>query len=65
MGELATPYNEPGAKIFTATSFDERHAPDTIIDGDDTTFWTTTGSYPQEFVVKLGAVSTTATRGDT
>ena len=45
------------AKIFTATSFDERHAPDTIIDGDDTTFWTTTGSYPQEFVVKLGAVS--------
>ena len=24
MSELATPYNEPGAKIFTATSFDER-----------------------------------------
>ena len=55
MGELAT---EPdGAKIYTATSFDERHPPSTIIDGDDTTFWTTTGSYPQEFVLKLGSVS--------
>ena len=46
-----------GAKISTATSFDERHPPSTIIDGDDTTFWTTTGAYPQEFVLKLGAVS--------
>ena len=32
MGELAFE-GVDGAKIFTATSFDERHAPDTIITG--------------------------------
>ena len=33
------------------------HAPESIIDGDTGSFWSTTGSYPQEFVLKLGTES--------
>lgn len=44
-----------GAEILTATSFDLSHPPDNILDGAINTFWSTTGSYPQEFVVKLGS----------
>lgn len=37
--------------IHYTTSFDTDHSPQCIVDGDETTFWTTTGLYPQEAVV--------------
>ena len=53
--DLANP--AAGGSILSATSFDMMHAPDSIIDGDPSSFWSTTGSYPQEFVLKLGTES--------
>ena len=53
--DLATP--AAGASILSATSYDMMHSPDSIIDGDGSSFWSTTGSYPQEFVLKLGTES--------
>jgi heat shock protein beta-11 len=40
-----------------ATSWDSSHPPDNVLDGDERTFWATTGMFPQEIVVTLGAVS--------
>jgi len=42
-----------GARVVAATCYDERHPPESVIDGDDSTFWVTTGLYPQEIVVAL------------
>mmetsp|Transcript_12780 Transcript_12780/g.18865 ORF Transcript_12780/g.18865 Transcript_12780/m.18865 type:complete len:140 (+) Transcript_12780:73-492(+) len=47
-----------GASILTASCYDERHLPEHIIDGDISTFWTTTGSFPQEIIVELAGLST-------
>lgn len=38
-----------------ATSWDGAHPPEHAIDGDDRTFWVTTGMFPQELVITLGA----------
>jgi len=38
-----------------ATCCDYRYPPDNAIDGDEGTFWATTGGFPQELVVDLGA----------
>jgi hypothetical protein len=44
---------ENGAQIVMATSVDERFPPENMLDGKDSTFWMTTGMFPQEFVVAL------------
>ncbi|XP_015975834.1 intraflagellar transport protein 25 homolog isoform X3 [Rousettus aegyptiacus] len=40
-----------GAEVILATSSDEKHPPENMIDGNLETFWTTTGMFPQEFIV--------------
>ncbi|XP_033623432.1 intraflagellar transport protein 25 homolog isoform X3 [Fukomys damarensis] len=40
-----------GAEVILATSSDEKHPPENIIDGNAETFWTTTGMFPQEFII--------------
>lgn len=37
--------------VHYATSMDEEHPPSNIVDSDDTTFWTSTGLFPQEVVL--------------
>jgi hypothetical protein len=54
--ELAT--DSLGAGIVSASSYDANHPPNAIIDGNSASFWVTTGSFPQEFVVQLGQAST-------
>lgn len=40
-----------GTEVILATSSDEKHPPENIIDGNPETFWTTTGMFPQEFII--------------
>nr|XP_056701182.1 intraflagellar transport protein 25 homolog isoform X2 [Euleptes europaea] len=40
-----------GADVILATSSDEKYPPENIIDGRTETFWTTTGLFPQEFII--------------
>ncbi|XP_053431206.1 intraflagellar transport protein 25 homolog [Nycticebus coucang] len=40
-----------GSEVILATSSDEKHPPESIIDGNPETFWTTTGMFPQEFII--------------
>eukprot|EP00743_Colponemidia_sp_Colp-15_P003468 GILK01003745.1.p1 GENE.GILK01003745.1~~GILK01003745.1.p1 ORF type:complete len:143 (-),score=11.31 GILK01003745.1:180-566(-) len=42
-------------QVIMATSFDERHPPESILDGRDSTFWVSTGLYPQELLVQFDA----------
>lgn len=42
-----------GAEVVLATSSDEKYPPENIIDGSSETFWTTTGMFPQEFVISF------------
>ncbi|CAL1526943.1 unnamed protein product [Lymnaea stagnalis] len=42
-----------GAHIALATSSDEKHPPENIIDGNAETFWSTTGMFPQEVVIRF------------
>ncbi|XP_048352331.1 intraflagellar transport protein 25 homolog isoform X1 [Sphaerodactylus townsendi] len=42
-----------GADVILATSNDEKYPPENIIDGRSETFWTTTGLFPQEFIISL------------
>lgn len=42
-----------GAQISLATSSDEKHQPENIIDGNPNTFWATTGLFPQELIVSF------------
>eukprot|EP00164_Ancoracysta_twista_P000081 GFYU01000115.1.p1 GENE.GFYU01000115.1~~GFYU01000115.1.p1 ORF type:complete len:139 (-),score=20.64 GFYU01000115.1:57-473(-) len=44
-----------GASIVMATSSDENHPAEHIINGNDEQFWVTTGMYPQEVIISLGA----------
>ena len=44
---------ESGAMVVMASCCDERFPPDNVIDGRDSTFWMTTGMFPQELVIKL------------
>ena len=46
-----------GAVIITASSYDFSHPPENVVDGDSKTFWFTTGCFPQELVLQLGAAS--------
>ncbi|XDB48416.1 hypothetical protein AB1E18_002000 [Capra hircus] len=40
-----------GTEVILATSSDEKHPPENMIDGNPETFWTTTGMFPQEFII--------------
>ncbi|RUS92110.1 hypothetical protein EGW08_000134 [Elysia chlorotica] len=42
-----------GAHIALATSSDEKHPPENMIDGKADTFWSTTGMFPQEVVIRF------------
>ncbi|XP_042322058.1 intraflagellar transport protein 25 homolog isoform X2 [Sceloporus undulatus] len=42
-----------GAEVVLATSSDEKYPPENITDGRSETFWTTTGMFPQEFIISL------------
>lgn len=42
-----------GTEVILATSSDEKHPPENIIDGQPDTFWTTTGMFPQEFMIRF------------
>eukprot|EP00039_Didymoeca_costata_P010517 m.141691 g.141691 ORF g.141691 m.141691 type:complete len:144 (-) comp14858_c0_seq4:2538-2969(-) len=40
-----------GAKVVFSTSYDPSHPPEAIIDGLESTYWMTTGSFPQEVII--------------
>lgn len=42
---------ESGAVVVGALSQDSRHLPSNMIDGNEKTFWVTTGMFPQEFII--------------
>ncbi|KAJ7332695.1 hypothetical protein JRQ81_014875 [Phrynocephalus forsythii] len=42
-----------GAEVILATSSDEKYPPENIVDGRSETFWTTTGMFPQEFIISF------------
>ena len=48
---LATP--ERGANVISASSYSKSHPPSAVIQKELSSFWMTTGSYPQEIVVQL------------
>ncbi|XP_077309416.1 intraflagellar transport protein 25 homolog [Lithobates pipiens] len=45
-----------GAVLALATSGDGGHPAQHIIDGKPDTFWTTTGMFPQEFIISLNTL---------
>ncbi|XP_061182129.1 intraflagellar transport protein 25 homolog [Saccostrea echinata] len=45
-----------GAQVVLATSSDGNHPPENIIDGDQETFWASTGLYPQEFIITFSSM---------
>jgi hypothetical protein len=44
---------ENGGLVVMASCSDERFPPENMLDGKDSTFWVTTGVFPQEFVLRL------------
>ncbi|XP_064625367.1 intraflagellar transport protein 25 homolog [Lineus longissimus] len=44
---------DAGAQVVLVTASDERFPPENIIDGKSDTFWSTTGMFPQEFVISF------------
>lgn len=42
-----------GTELVLATSGDEKHPPENIVDGNTETFWITTGMFPQEFILRF------------
>ncbi|KAG8199371.1 hypothetical protein JTE90_011831 [Oedothorax gibbosus] len=51
MIDLSSPLS--GAQVVMASSNDAKFPPQNILDGKSDTFWTTTGLYPQTFVLTL------------
>ena len=51
--DLASARN--GGEVYTASCHDARHPPSAIIEGDDSSFWQTTGGFPQEFILQLSS----------
>ena len=43
------------SEVISATSFDQRFSAQNIFDKDMSTFWVTTGLYPQEIMIDLKA----------
>ncbi|XP_076853752.1 intraflagellar transport protein 25 homolog isoform X1 [Brachyhypopomus gauderio] len=50
---INTALNSFGAQVVLATSSDENHPPENIIDGITETFWLSTGMFPQEFIIRF------------
>ena len=44
---------ENGGSIVMASCVDERYPPENMLDGKDSTYWMTTGMFPQEFVLAV------------
>ena len=42
-------------EVISATSFDQRFSAQDIFDSDTSTFWISTGLYPQELIIQLEA----------
>ncbi|XP_052448206.1 intraflagellar transport protein 25 homolog isoform X2 [Carassius gibelio] len=42
-----------GAQVVLATSSDENHPPENIVDGKTETFWISTGVFPQELMIRF------------
>mmetsp|Transcript_5569 Transcript_5569/g.15566 ORF Transcript_5569/g.15566 Transcript_5569/m.15566 type:complete len:140 (-) Transcript_5569:115-534(-) len=51
MMELAD--ERAGAEVVSASSYDTRHEPRCILDMSQATFWSSTGTFPQEVVVRI------------
>ncbi|XP_006816630.1 intraflagellar transport protein 25 homolog isoform X2 [Saccoglossus kowalevskii] len=47
---------DAGAKVVLATASDEKHPPEHMIDGSEETFWSSTGLFPQEFVISFSGL---------
>ncbi|XP_033736957.1 intraflagellar transport protein 25 homolog [Pecten maximus] len=45
-----------GAGVVLATSSDDNYPPENMIDGDTQTFWSSTGMFPQEFIITFTSV---------
>ncbi|XP_026787193.1 intraflagellar transport protein 25 homolog [Pangasianodon hypophthalmus] len=50
---LNTALSSFGAQVVLATSSDENHPPESMIDGNMETFWMSTGMFPQEFIIRF------------
>ena len=48
---------DSGGKIVLTTCSDRNHLPENMLDGQESTFWITTGMYPQEFVLAVAGVA--------
>ncbi|EKX44551.1 hypothetical protein GUITHDRAFT_95055 [Guillardia theta CCMP2712] len=42
-----------GTTVMFSSCVDDRYPPENIIDGNDSTFWITTGLYPQQFILQF------------
>ncbi|DAZ99226.1 TPA: hypothetical protein N0F65_008093 [Lagenidium giganteum] len=49
--------DEEGAQVTAATSFDPNFPPSNILDGEQSSKWMTTGSFPQEVIVQLATTA--------
>lgn len=44
---------ETGSQVVMCSCLDDRYPAENMLDGKESTFWITTGCFPQEFVLKL------------
>ncbi|XP_024131059.1 intraflagellar transport protein 25 homolog isoform X1 [Oryzias melastigma] len=51
-------FSSSGAKVVLASSSDESHPPENIVDGNMSTFWMSTGMFPQEFIIRFNEPTT-------
>jgi len=51
---------EAGGRVFMVSSLDDAHPADNVIDGNEKTYWLSTGLYPQEIILELGRPSRVA-----
>ncbi|XP_065842477.1 intraflagellar transport protein 25 homolog [Oscarella lobularis] len=54
-------HHSNGGQVILATSSDPKHPSQYIIDGDKSTFWTSTGLFPQEFIISFQSLMTIST----
>jgi heat shock protein beta-11 len=52
---------ENGGAVAMATSTDSAHPPQSVNDGSEQTFWSTTGLFPQELVLELSEMTPIST----
>jgi heat shock protein beta-11 len=50
---LDVAHKTSGAQVVLSTSSDPRHPPENIIDGDKSSFWVSTGLFPQEIIISF------------